>query len=227
MLKLTNKPNKERLDLLVSTNNQEREQFWQTKNVIRIIRPEHRLQSLHEGLINLEKLIKSYQSYLQTPQTTIEKKEVGEIIRKIADKLRNRMNKSIARAYSNPNPRVTKNVIAAVELLGCSLQEAHDYLTTLFVDGMTWENYGRYWHIDHIVPCAYFNHLSLDQQKLCFHYTNLQPLLKLSNISKNSKHNGKKYYYKMHASSVNCKIINDNLIAKVAKGKGRPFKYND
>jgi hypothetical protein len=59
---------------------------------------------------------------------------------------------------------------------------------------MTWENYGNpngnhsdCWHIDHIIPCARFNLVDLEQQKLCFHYTNLQPLWAKDNLSKADK----------------------------------------
>jgi DNA/RNA endonuclease G (NUC1) len=48
---------------------------------------------------------------------------------------------------------------------------------------MTWENYGK-WHIDHIKPCANFNLSNDDEQKLCFHYTNMQPLWAIDNQRK-------------------------------------------
>ena len=48
---------------------------------------------------------------------------------------------------------------------------------------MTWDNHGQ-WHIDHIKPCAKFDLTDKDQQKACFHYTNLQPLWKEDNLSK-------------------------------------------
>lgn len=31
------------------------------------------------------------------------------------------------------------------------------HLEKQFLDGMTWNNYGRMWHIDHIIPCSSFN----------------------------------------------------------------------
>ena len=51
---------------------------------------------------------------------------------------------------------------------------------------MTWDNYGE-WHIDHIKPCCGFDLTDFEQQKKCFHYTNLQPLWAKDNITKNGK----------------------------------------
>jgi hypothetical protein len=53
---------------------------------------------------------------------------------------------------------------------------------------MTWENHGRYgWHIDHIRPCASFDLADPEQQRKCFHYTNLQPLWASENMRKGDK----------------------------------------
>ena len=60
-------------------------------------------------------------------------------------------------------------------------------LRNKFTLGMTWENHGYgndKWHIDHIIPCASFDLTNIEQQKKCFHYTNLQPLWQLDNIRK-------------------------------------------
>jgi hypothetical protein len=63
------------------------------------------------------------------------------------------------------------------ELIGCSIQFYKEYLESKFTKGMTWENYGvSGWHIDHIKPCVSFDLSDPKQQKLCFHYTNTQPL---------------------------------------------------
>lgn len=70
------------------------------------------------------------------------------------------------------------------ELLGCSVAELRTHLTSLFRPGMTWENHGPVWHIDHIKPCAKFDLRDLGQQKACFHWTNLQPLFVLENLLK-------------------------------------------
>ena len=74
-----------------------------------------------------------------------------------------------------------------LNLLGCSFDELQIYFEQQFTKGMTWENYGQ-WHIDHIRPCANFDLSDSDQQKQCFHYTNLQPLWALDNLLKSNKY---------------------------------------
>ena len=60
------------------------------------------------------------------------------------------------------------------------------YLEKQFKPGMTRENHGK-WHVDHIRPCASFDLIDPQQQRDCFHYSNLQPLWASENISKGVK----------------------------------------
>lgn len=46
---------------------------------------------------------------------------------------------------------------------------------------------GKEYHVDHIIPCASFNLENLEEQKKCFHYTNLQILKAKTNILKGDK----------------------------------------
>ena len=62
------------------------------------------------------------------------------------------------------------------------------YLAAKFQEGMSWDNHGE-WHIDHIKPCCKFNLLDDEEQRKCFHYTNLQPLWSKDNLSKGGKYN--------------------------------------
>ena len=73
-----------------------------------------------------------------------------------------------------------------MELLGCSVQHVRDHLASQFTEGMTWENQGE-WHVDHIRPCASFNLEDPEEQKRCFHWTNLQPLWAKDNITKGDR----------------------------------------
>lgn len=77
---------------------------------------------------------------------------------------------------------------SATDYLGASIDETRGHLESLFKPGMTWGNHKiDGWHIDHIVPCSCFDLTDPDQQKKCFHYTNLQPLWYYENIDKHTK----------------------------------------
>ncbi len=71
------------------------------------------------------------------------------------------------------------------DLLGISINEYRKYLEDKFDDKMSWENYGSYWDIDHIIPCVNFDLSKIEEQKKCFHFTNTQPLSKIENQRKN------------------------------------------
>ena len=74
------------------------------------------------------------------------------------------------------------------DLVGCSAAELMDHLQAQFTDAMSWDSYGRYgWHVDHIRPCASFDLTDPDQQRQCFHYSNLQPLWEADNIRKGAR----------------------------------------
>lgn len=80
------------------------------------------------------------------------------------------------------------------ELLGCTFDIARKHIESLFTDGMNWDNWNYYgWHLDHIIPICSFNLSNPEEQKRCFHYTNLQPLWREPNQEKGSKYNGKNY----------------------------------
>lgn len=76
----------------------------------------------------------------------------------------------------------------SMELLGCTIEQIRDHLESQFTEGMTWDNMGRGgWHIDHIIPCAFFDLTKPSHQKVCFNYQNLQPLWASDNCSKGDK----------------------------------------
>ncbi len=69
-------------------------------------------------------------------------------------------------------------------LIGCSPKFLKEYLESKFKLGMNWDNYGDSWQIDHIIPCCQFNLENLNEQKICFHYTNLRPLWATTKIAR-------------------------------------------
>ena len=98
-------------------------------------------------------------------------------------RLRARMGLALRKYQAVPNGRVRASL---KKLLGCTVSEARAYLQSKFLPGMSWEN-RELWHIDHIRPCASFDLTDLEQQKQCFHYTNLQPLWATDNHRKGAK----------------------------------------
>lgn len=72
-------------------------------------------------------------------------------------------------------------------LIGCDLFFLKNHLEKGFDKNMNWANYGLYWHVDHIRPCASFDLTDHEQQRICFHYSNLQPLEAKENMRKGAK----------------------------------------
>jgi hypothetical protein len=108
------------------------------------------------------------------------------------EKLKRTINPSY-KLITNQRTRITgilKNhkTTKTLDLLGCSAQFLRAYLENKFQEGMSWENYGKAgWHVDHIIPCSSFDLTDPEQQKRCFHYTNLQPLWAVDNLKKSNK----------------------------------------
>jgi len=73
------------------------------------------------------------------------------------------------------------------EIVGCDLLFFKEYINSKFKSGMAWDNHGKVWQLDHILPCASFDLMQDKQLKACFHYTNYQPLYNKENMSKNKR----------------------------------------
>lgn len=76
-------------------------------------------------------------------------------------------------------------------LVGYTIDQLKRHLEKLFKPGMTWENYGTYWHIDHKIPVVVFNFEKPEDIdfRLCWSLKNLQPLERMENLSKRAKIN--------------------------------------
>lgn len=94
------------------------------------------------------------------------------------------MSKNISRQL-----KASKNGRSWKDLLGYTVEDLLSHLEKSFRDGMTWDNYGRVWHIDHIIPKSFFiyDNYESEQFKACWSLSNLQPLLAEENRKKNNK----------------------------------------
>lgn len=80
---------------------------------------------------------------------------------------------------------------SAVDDLGCSVDFLKTHLESLWEIGMNWNNYGngpKDWSLDHKIPLSYFDLTNREQLLKACHYTNLQPMWHLKNISKGNKY---------------------------------------
>ncbi len=125
---------------------------------------------------NKEHLSKYYSKYNKENRERIRLRRQSNPKERVSSNLRNRLYKA-----------VTKRFQGILSLVGCELDELLLYLEQHFEEGMSWDNYGTYWEIDHIKPCDAFDLEDLNEQIKCFHYSNLQPLTISENRQKSKK----------------------------------------
>jgi len=152
--------------------------------------------------LNRNKIRLSQQKYINKNKEKLNKKS------KLYQKNnREKINKQQKKRFkSNPNAKIAHNLrnrirgllknknksLRTMLLIGCELDYLMYHLQNQFKRDMTWDNYGtghngkgmQEWHIDHIRPCASFDLTKEDEQRKCFHYTNLQPLWAKENLEK-------------------------------------------
>lgn len=105
---------------------------------------------------------------------------------------------------TNMNWRLTENIRARMRSalqgriksgsttkgLGCTIAELRIHLEAQFIDGMSWENYGRglgKWNIDHICPVSRYDLTKQKEFEAACHYTNLQPMWHVENARKGNR----------------------------------------
>jgi hypothetical protein len=71
------------------------------------------------------------------------------------------------------------------EYLGCSSSQYYDWLK-YNSDIYTFENHGKTWHIDHVIPLSHFNFDDKEEQLIAFNWANTMPLSIEENLSKGS-----------------------------------------
>lgn len=114
--------------------------------------------------------------------------------------VRERSRKSERKRRDDPQYRLSSNVGRRVrEMLrktegSCrhlpyTSEELCAHIERQFSDGMSWDNYGAAWHVDHIRPVSSFSFSGpRDPQFIdCWSLTNLRPMLAFDNMSKGSK----------------------------------------
>lgn len=115
------------------------------------------------------------------PQTfaRVRERQATDIQFALASRLRARIQKAIRACGATRAARVA-------DLIGCSVEQFRAHIERQFAKGMTWENRSR-WHLDHIRPIAGFDLSDAEQQRACFHFTNIRPLWRRENQQKSNQ----------------------------------------
>ena len=92
----------------------------------------------------------------------------------------NLVRKQVRRVFHNST--LTK-INHSIAYLGCDTETLKKHIQAKMVDGMTFENI----HYDHIKPVSRFNLDNEEELLQCCHFTNLQPLLAVDNLTKLNK----------------------------------------
>jgi|15BtaG_2_1085339.scaffolds.fasta_scaffold14857_1 ribosomal protein L5 len=142
-----------------------------------------------------------YNEYMRKlKKTPDQKKKSREYMQSRRDtdpafKLRN--NVSIAVGVALRRQESSKLGDSTLKYLPYTIDELKRHLEGQFTAEMTWDNYGSYWHLDHIIPQALLSYDSMEHTNFqkCWALSNLQPLPARENRSKGSLYEGVRHRY--------------------------------
>ena len=155
---------------------------WQFENYDRV-------KEVHKewAKINPERVKKIRKKYVDTHRPEIRSMQRKYQSKRYKDDPVYRLNKCIRSNIGN-SLRGLKACRHWESLVGYTLDELVKHLELQFWkdDNITWDNYGKYWHVDHIKPIASFNYKTAEDEefKECWALRNLQPLEASANLSK-------------------------------------------
>lgn len=192
-----------------NNNKEKRAQYLEDNKEILIAKRKERYKD------NKEKVLSNQKEYYEDNKEKISqhRKNNKEIFaarnKEYRENNRDKINaNSVERRKTNPQSKASHNlrdrIIKAlkaqgtfksestIKLVGASIPFVKKWIESKFKPGMSWDNYGKgkgKWNIDHIRPCASFDLTDLEQQRECFHYSNLQPLWSEDNLIKGDRYN--------------------------------------
>jgi hypothetical protein len=73
---------------------------------------------------------------------------------------------------------------STMNYIGCNIQYLREWFEYNFTPEMSWDNYGSYWLIDHIIPVCKFDLTKTDEKLKCWNWSNLMPVTVKYNSSK-------------------------------------------
>lgn len=111
-------------------------------------------------------------------------KEKSNILAKMNARYQNDNDYRLAKNHRTSLCRVIKNPNTASEYVNCSGDRLKDWLEFQFTEEMTFDNYGRVWTVDHVVPVYTFL-LGQYPSDIVLNWFNICPVPKKRNLTKN------------------------------------------
>lgn len=135
-----------------------------------------------------EKIKKDNKKYHEKNKIILNKKHkkyltirlTNDLSFKIACELRNRLRQSIKKNWKSGS---------SVKDLGCTVKFLKHYIEVQFHDDMSWDNWGKVWELDHIIPLWKFDLTDRKQFLVACNYKNLQPLTVTEHRKKTAQEN--------------------------------------
>jgi hypothetical protein len=132
------------------------------------------------NILNKDKRKIKSKEWFQNNKTNIKENNRNRYKKDIQYKLRFIVSTNIHHALKREN-EVKK--FKSKFYLGCDVKFYKQYLESMFLPEMTWENHGNVWEIDHIKPLANFNLINENESLVAFNYKNTEPRFKTSYIA--------------------------------------------
>ena len=151
-----------------------REAYWAKRPVLERVCPTCGAEILSEARLNIV--------YCNDRCSAKARRDTPE--GKVESTIRSQMERIVAAGF--------RKEYSSVNYLGISFEEAREYIQSLWLDEMSWDNHGRnhgYWNIDHIMPVKGKGVDLLNESHvfaIC-NYKNLRPVWYRNNIAKGNK----------------------------------------
>jgi len=161
----------------------QKNKLYRDKNISKI----NKQRMIYRNRPEIKEYIKNKnREYLPIKKEKIKLKRKTDINFQISEILRSKIHKILKHKETS-----YKNII------GCDLDFFKKWIEFRFDNNMTWNNLGKYWQIDHILPINGFDFKNKTEQEICFHWTNLQPL-----ITEENKHKSDKLYLHYYFNNI-------------------------
>jgi hypothetical protein len=135
------KDNEKHQEYLKQYYQENREKYIKRKQEWRKNNPEREIQARKNYVENNRDKVNGYHREWK------KNKRVEDVQYKLKEIVSRRVRKEL-----NDYLKIGKNK-STIEYVGCNMNELKGYIESKFSDKMSWENYGKVWEIDHIIPC--------------------------------------------------------------------------